>query len=110
MKILGRLFKYEEKLGFNKLTIDDFINIRRRDSDKKACVNIGDLISVKIDSEEIIGIVLHIDDKTMKIQNSIGEIKWMSLYVIYEVLQYNNKKGDTNASKEENYTDKERKT
>lgn len=81
-------------MGFNKLTIDDFINIRRKDTDKKACVNIGDLISVKIDSEEIIGIVLSVDDKTMKIQNANGEIKWMSLYVIYNVLQYNNKKGD----------------
>ena len=81
-------------MGFNKLTLDDLVNIRRRDTSKKADVCPGDLIKVNVDNQDFIGIVLHIDDKTMKIQNAIGEIKWMSLYVIYEVLQYNNKKGD----------------
>ena len=81
-------------MGFNKLTLDDLVNIRRRDTSAKANVSVGDLIKVSVDNHEFIGIVLHIDDKTMKIQNSIGEIKWMSLYVIYEVLQYNNKNVD----------------
>ena len=90
--------------------MDDLVNIRRRDTEKKARVNIGDLIKVTFDKQEIIGIVLKVDDKTMKIQNSIGEIKWVSLYVIYEILQYDNKKGDTNASKKKNHTDEKRKT
>jgi len=81
-------------LGFNRLTLDDLVNIRRRDTLEKANVCPGDLIKVNVDNQNFIGIVLYIDDKTMKIQNAIGEIKWMSLYVIYEVLQYNNKKGD----------------
>jgi hypothetical protein len=81
-------------LGFNRLTLDDLINIRRKDTSTKASVKSGDLIKVIIDNEEFIGIVLHVDDQSMKIQNANGEIKWMSLYVIYEVLQYNNKKGD----------------
>jgi len=81
-------------LAFNRLTIDDLINIRRKDTKIKASVGIGDLIKVNIDNEEFIGIVLQVDNKSMKIQNSQGEIKWVSLYVIYEVLQYNNKKGD----------------
>jgi len=66
--------------------MDDLINIRRRDTHQKACVNIGDLIKVTLDSQDIIGIVLKVDDKTMKIQNAQGEVRWISLYVIYEKL------------------------
>ena len=90
--------------------MDDLVNIRRRDTKKKARVNIGDLIKVTFDKQDIIGIVLKVDDKTMKLQNSQGEIKWVSLYVIYEILQYDNKKGDTNGNKKKNHTDKERET
>lgn len=96
-------------MGFNRLTLDDLVNIRRRDTATKASVKPGDLIKVSVDKQEIIGIVLSTDGKSMQIQNANGDIKWMSLYVIYEVLQYNNKKGDTNGSKEENNADKERK-
>ena len=96
-------------MGFNRLTLDDLVNIRRRDTTTKASVKPGDLIKVSVDKQEIIGIVLSTDGKSMQIQNASGDIKWMSLYVIYEVLQYNNKKGDTNGSKEKNNTDKERK-
>ncbi len=96
-------------MGFNKLTLDDLVNIRRRDTSTKANVSAGDLIKVNVDDQDFVGIVLFVDDKSMKIQNSTGEIKWMSLYVIYEVLQYNNKKGDTNDSKEKDHTDKKRK-
>ena len=80
-------------MTFNRLTMDDLINIRRRDVKEKASVNIGDLIKVSIDKQDIIGIVLRIDESTMKLQTPNGEVKWISLYVIYEVLQYNNKKG-----------------
>ena len=96
-------------MGFNKLTLDDLVNIRRRDTDTKASVKPGDLIKVSVDKQEFIGIVLSIDGKSMQIQNANGDIKWMSLYVIYEVLQYNNKKGDTNGSKKKNNTDEKRK-
>ena len=96
-------------MTFNRLTIDDLINIKRKDTQIPAQVNKGDLIKVLIDNEEIIGIILHVDNKSMKIQNANGDIKWMSLYVIYEVLQYNNKKGDTNGNKKKNNADKERK-
>ena len=90
--------------------MDDLVNIRRRDTKEKASVNIGDLIKVTIDKQDIIGIVLKVDDKTMKLQNSQGEIKWMSLYVIYEILQYDNKKGDTHVNKKKNHADKKRET
>ena len=96
-------------MGFNKLTLDDLVNIRRRDTTTKASVKPGDLIKVNVDKQEFIGIVLSTDDKSMQIQNANGEIKWMSLYVIYEVLQYNNKKGDTIGNKKKNNTDKKRK-
>ena len=90
--------------------MDDLVNIRRRDTNQKASVNIGDLIKVTLDKQEVIGIVLQVDDKTMKLQNARGEIKWVSLYVIYEILQYNNKKGDTDGNKKKNHADKERET
>ena len=90
--------------------MDDLVNIRRRDTKKKARVNIGDLIKVTLDKHEIIGIVLKVDDKTMKIQNAQGEIKWISLYVIYEVLQYDNRKGVSIDSKKKDNADEERKT
>ena len=85
--------------------MDDLVNIRRRDTKKKARVNIGDLIKVTLDKNEIIGIVLKVDDKTMKIQNAQGEIKWISLYVIYEVLQYDNRKGVSIDSKKKDNAD-----
>ena len=97
-------------MGFNKLTLDDLVNIRRRDTVTKASVKPGDLIKVNVDKKEFIGIVLSTDDKSMQIQNASGEIKWMSLYVIYEVLQYNNKKGDTDGNKKKNHKNKERET
>lgn len=96
-------------MGFNKLTLDDLVNIRRQDTAIKASVKPGDLIKVSVDKQEIIGIVLSTDGRSMQIQNANGDIKWMSLYVIYEVLQYNNKKGDTNGSKKKNNTDEKRK-
>jgi len=77
---------YEGNLTFSRLTMDDLINIRRRDTNQKACVNIGDLIKVTLDKQDIIGIVLKVDDKTMKVQNAQGEVRWISLYVIYETL------------------------
>ncbi len=97
-------------MTYNRLTMDDLVNIRRRDTNQKASVNIGDLIKVTLDKQEVIGIVLQVDDKTMKLQNARGEIKWVSLYVIYEILQYNNKKGDTHVNKKKNHTDKKRET
>jgi ribosomal 50S subunit-recycling heat shock protein len=73
-------------MTYSRLTMDDLINIRRKDTKEKASVNIGDLIKITIDKQGVIGIVLKVDDKTMKLQNPQGEIKWISLYVIYEIL------------------------
>ena len=71
---------------YNRLSMDDLINIRRRDTKKKADVNISDLIKVTFDDQSIIGIVLKVDDNTMKLQTPNGEVKWMSLYVKYTKL------------------------
>ena len=101
---------YEGNLTYSRLTMDDLVNIRRRDTKKKARVNIGDLIKVTLDKQEFIGIVLKVDDKTMKIQNPQGEIKWISLYVIYEVLQYDNRKGVSIDNKKKDNEHKERET
>ena len=101
---------YEGNLTYSRLTMDDLVNIRRRDTKKKARVNIGDLIQVTLDKQEFIGIVLKVDDKTMKIQNPQGEIKWISLYVIYEVLQYDNRKGVSIDNKKKDNENKERET
>jgi len=97
-------------MTYNRLTMDDLVNIRRRDTNQKASVNIGDLIKITLDKQEVIGIVLQVDDKTMKLQNARGEIKWISLYVIYEVLQYNNKKGAFIVDKKKNHTNKKSQT
>ena len=101
---------YEGNLTYSRLTMDDLVNIRRRDAKRKARVNIGDLIKVTLDKQEFIGIVLKVDDKTMKIQNPQGEIKWISLYVIYEVLQYDNRKGVSIDNKKKDNENKERET
>jgi len=97
-------------LAYTRLTIEDLINIKRRDTSVKACVNIGDLIKVSLDNDHIIGIVLEVDNKTMKIQNSQGGINWVSLYVIYEILQYSNKKGVTVGQKDKDKKTKKRKS
>ena len=70
-------------MSYSRLSMDDLINIRRRDTKEKADVIIGDLIKVSVDKQDVIGIVLKIDDKTMKLQTPNGEVKWMSLYVKY---------------------------
>jgi hypothetical protein len=70
-------------LKFSRLTLDDLINIKRKDADKKALVEVGDLIKVYVEKDEVIGIVLQKDEKTMKLQTPNGEVKWMSLYVKY---------------------------
>jgi len=67
--------------------MDDLINIRRRDTDTKASVNVGSLVEIKVDNEIIFGIVLFKDEKTMKLQTPNGDIKWMSLYVNYRIIQ-----------------------
>ena len=67
--------------------MDDLINIRRRDTDIKATVNVGSLVEIKVDNEIIFGIVLFKDEKTMKLQTPNGDIKWMSLYVNYRIIQ-----------------------
>jgi len=107
---LGMHLIYEGNLTYSRLTMDDLVNIRRRDTKRKARVNIGDLIKVTLDKQEFIGIVLKVDDKTMKIQNPQGEIKWISLYVIYEVLQYDNRKGVSIDNKKKDNENKERET
>ena len=73
-------------MKYTKLTLDDLINIKRKDSDSKAIVDVGDLVKVFVENDEVIGIVLHKDDKTMKLQTPNGEVKWMSLYVKYTKL------------------------
>jgi len=73
-------------MAYNRLSMDDLINIRRRDTKEKADVNIGDLIKVTIENQDVIGIVLKSDNTTMKLQTPNGEVKWMSLYVKYTKL------------------------
>jgi len=70
-----------------KITLNDLININRKDTDTPASVVKGDLIKVQIDGKELFGIVLSVDDKSMELQTPDGQIKWVSLYVIYEKIQ-----------------------
>ena len=70
-----------------KITFSDLININRRDTDYPADVVVGDLIKVQLDSKELFGIVVSIDEKSMELQTPDGQIRWMSRYVIYEKIQ-----------------------
>ena len=70
-----------------KITFNDLININRKDTDTPACVVKGDLIKVYIDSEEILGIVVSVDEKSMELQSPDGRLRWVSRYVIYEKIQ-----------------------
>lgn len=70
-----------------KITISDLININRRDTDVMACVSKGDLIKVKLDKKDVLGIVLSVDDNSMELQTPNGQISWVSRYVIYEKIQ-----------------------
>lgn len=63
------------------------INLNRRETDVLADVTKGDLIKVHIDSKELIGIVVGVDDNSMELQTPDGEIRWVSRYVIYEKIQ-----------------------
>ena len=70
-----------------KITISDLININRRDTDTMANVSKGDLIKVKLDKKDVLGIVLSVDDNSMELQTPNGQISWVSRYVIYEKIQ-----------------------
>ncbi len=69
-----------------KITFSDLINLNRRETDVLADVMKGDLIKVRIDSRELIGIVVGVDENSMELQTPDGEIRWVSRYVIYEKL------------------------
>lgn len=70
-----------------KITISDLININRRDTDTMANVSKGDLVKVKLDKKDVLGIVLSVDDNSMELQTPNGQISWVSRYVIYEKIQ-----------------------
>ena len=70
-----------------KITISDLININRRDTDVIANVSKGDLIKVRLDKKEVLGIVLSVDDNSIELQTPNGQISWVSRYVIYEKIQ-----------------------
>ena len=69
-----------------KITFSDLINLNRRETDVLADVIKGDLIKVFIDTRELIGIVVGVDENSMELQTHDGEIRWVSRYVIYEKL------------------------
>ena len=56
-------------------------------TDVLADVMKGDLIKVRIDSRDLIGIVVGVDENSMELQTPDGEIRWVSRYVIYEKIQ-----------------------
>ena len=70
-----------------KITLNDLININRKDTEHAADVVKGDLIKVLIEEKEIFGIVVSTDPKSMELQTPDGQIRWMSRYVIYEKIQ-----------------------
>lgn len=70
-----------------KITINDLININRRDTNIIADVAKGDLIKVHIDSNDLFGIVVSVDENSMELQTPDGQIRWVSRYVIYEKIQ-----------------------
>ena len=70
-----------------KITISDLININRRDTDVIANVSKGDLVKVRLDKKEVLGIVLSVDDNSIELQTPNGQISWVSRYVIYEKIQ-----------------------
>tara|TARA_A100001515_G_scaffold136365_1_gene128062 strand:- start:410 stop:637 length:228 start_codon:yes stop_codon:yes gene_type:complete len=70
-----------------KITLNDLININRKDTDVVADVLEGDLIKVQLDEKELFGIVVSVDTKSMELQTPEGQIRWVSRYVIYEKIQ-----------------------
>ena len=70
-----------------KITLNDLININRKDTDVPANVVKGDLIKVRLDKKEMLGIVISVDTKSMELQTPEGQIRWISRYVIYEKIQ-----------------------
>ena len=71
----------------HKITINDLININRKDTDIPADVDKGDLIKVQVEKKELFGIVISVDSKSMELQTPEGQIRWVSRYVIYEKIQ-----------------------
>ena len=70
-----------------KITLNDLININRKDTDTPASVDKGDLIKVQIDNKSLIAIVISVDEISMELQTPDGQIRWLSRYVIYEKIQ-----------------------
>jgi hypothetical protein len=70
-----------------KITFSDLINLNRRETELPADVVGGDLIKVRIDNKDFLGIVVAVDEKSMELQTPDGQIRWVSRYVIYEKIQ-----------------------
>lgn len=70
-----------------KITLNDLINISRKDTSILADVDKGDLIKVQLDKIELFGIVISVDEKSMELQTPDGHTRWVSRYVIYEKIQ-----------------------
>ena len=71
----------------HKITLNDLININRKDTEVIADVVKGDLIRVQLEDKKLLGIVVSVDDKSMELQTPQGQIRWVSRYVIYEKIQ-----------------------
>ena len=71
----------------HKITLNDLININRKDTDVIANIFKGGLIKVHCDDRELIGIVVSVDKKSMELQTPDGQTRWLSRYVIYEKIQ-----------------------
>ena len=70
-----------------KITFSDLININRRETELPADVSQGDLIKVRVEKQDLYGIVVGVDEKSMELQTPDGQIRWISRYVIYEKIQ-----------------------
>ena len=72
---------------FQKLTLDDLIALKAKETDKLAMVSKGDLVEITYDNDQIIGIVVKEEKESVLVlcENNSSP-KWFSKYLKFKIL------------------------
>lgn len=72
---------------FQKLSLEDLISLKARETNKKAIVKKGDLVEITYDQQKIIGIIIEEEEKSVRVlcENN-SNLRWFSKFLTYKVL------------------------
>tara|TARA_B100000035_G_C20934212_1_gene524463 strand:- start:686 stop:919 length:234 start_codon:yes stop_codon:yes gene_type:complete len=72
---------------FQKLSLEDLISLKARETSKKAIISKGDLVEITYDKKKIIGIIIEEEANSVRVlcENN-SNLRWFSKYLNYKIL------------------------